>query len=76
MEMRLALLFVIGVLVGRQVNRGIYRLAWFARALGPWSPPPVDAPAVASWIGCLCWVGGSCAASRRGMAPATGFVPC
>ena len=36
--------FVIGVLVGRQLNRGIYCLAWFPRPLGPWSPPPADAP--------------------------------
>ena len=41
---RLALLFVIGVLIGRQLNRGIYCLAWFPRELGPWSPPPADAP--------------------------------
>jgi leader peptidase (prepilin peptidase)/N-methyltransferase len=44
MGIRLTLLFVIGVLVGGQINRGIYCLAWFPRGLGPWSPPPADAP--------------------------------
>ncbi|NLX56818.1 MAG: prepilin peptidase [Planctomycetaceae bacterium] len=44
LELRLILLFVVGLLVGRQVNRGIYSLAWFPRVLGPWSPPPPGAP--------------------------------
>jgi prepilin signal peptidase PulO-like enzyme (type II secretory pathway) len=32
-------LFCLGALVGGQINRGIYRLAWNQRAIGPWSPP-------------------------------------
>ena len=35
-----ALIFVWGLFVGGQVNRGIYRLAWTPRAIGPWSAPP------------------------------------
>jgi prepilin signal peptidase PulO-like enzyme (type II secretory pathway) len=37
-------LFCLGALVGGQINRGIYRLAWYPRAIGPWSKPPEDAP--------------------------------
>ncbi|MEZ6111010.1 MAG: A24 family peptidase [Pirellulaceae bacterium] len=44
LEVRLAVLFVVGVLVGTQVNRGIYRLAWFPRRIGPWTPPDEKAP--------------------------------
>ncbi|MFO0904822.1 MAG: A24 family peptidase [Pirellulales bacterium] len=33
-------LFVWGAVVGGQVNRGIYRLAWTPRPIGPWSAPP------------------------------------
>jgi prepilin signal peptidase PulO-like enzyme (type II secretory pathway) len=43
-EIRLTLLFFMGLLVGGQLNRGIYRLAWFSRDWGPWSPPPAEAP--------------------------------
>jgi prepilin signal peptidase PulO-like enzyme (type II secretory pathway) len=42
---RLALLFVLGVAVGTQLNRGIYRLALFnPRRIGPWSPPLEEVP--------------------------------
>lgn len=45
LEARLTLLFVVGVLVGTQLNRGIYRLAIFhPRRIGPWTPPRDDAP--------------------------------
>lgn len=43
-EARLVIMFVMGVVVGTQVNRGIYRLAWFQRNIGPWSPPYPHAP--------------------------------
>ena len=43
-EVRLMLLFLLGVGVGGQLNRGIYRLAWNRRAIGPWSPPSDDVP--------------------------------
>jgi prepilin signal peptidase PulO-like enzyme (type II secretory pathway) len=38
------LLFVGGALLGGQINRGIYRLAWAARPIGPWSAPHPEAP--------------------------------
>lgn len=38
-EVRLTLLFLLGTLLGGQLNRGIYRLAWNRRAIGPWSLP-------------------------------------
>lgn len=58
-EVQLALLFVLGTVVGGQINRGVYRLAWFPRLIGPWSPPHADAPPrrwfdrlpVIGWIG-------------------------
>lgn len=40
----LASLFVLGVIVGTQLNRGIYRLAWHPRLIGPWSPAHHEAP--------------------------------
>jgi prepilin signal peptidase PulO-like enzyme (type II secretory pathway) len=43
-EVRLVLLFVLGAAVGGQVNRGIYRLAWSPRAIGPWSSRHEKAP--------------------------------
>jgi len=43
-EARLAILFVVGVFVAGQLNRCIYRWAYFQRAIGPWSPPHPDAP--------------------------------
>ncbi|HUG70671.1 MAG TPA: prepilin peptidase [Pirellulaceae bacterium] len=53
------LLFLLGVIVATQLNRGIYRLAWFARPIGPWSAPHKTALArhwsdripVIGWIG-------------------------
>ncbi len=39
-----AFLFAWGAVVGGQVNRGIYRLAWTPRRIGPWSAPPAGAP--------------------------------
>ena len=37
-------LFLLGLVIGGQVNRGIYRLAWDARPIGPWSAPHPEAP--------------------------------
>ncbi|MCA9186287.1 MAG: A24 family peptidase [Pirellulaceae bacterium] len=37
-------LFFVGTFVGGQVNRGIYRLAWVRRDIGPWSRPAEGAP--------------------------------
>lgn len=44
-EVRLTLLFLLGVVLGGQLNRGIYRLAWNRRAIGAWSPPLDRVPA-------------------------------
>lgn len=44
----MAVAAILGVIVGTQVNRGIYRLAWFQRDIGPWSRPSADA-AQRSW---------------------------
>ena len=38
------MVFVAGLLIAGQINRGIYRLAWNPRWIGPWSPPDPDAP--------------------------------
>ena len=43
-EFRLALLFLLGATLGGQLNRGIYRLAWYPRAIGPWSLPLSEVP--------------------------------
>jgi len=37
-------IFVLGACVAGQLNRGIYRLAWLCRPIGPWSIPHPDAP--------------------------------
>ena len=42
-DLRLFIVFVVGVLIGTQINRAIYRLAWFQRDIGPWLPPHREA---------------------------------
>src|SRR5262245_19971066 len=37
LEVQLIVLGVLGAVVGGQVNRGIYRLAWTPRIVSPWS---------------------------------------
>lgn len=37
-------LFLLGAIVGSQLNRGIYRLAWCPRLIGPWSSAHAEAP--------------------------------
>jgi len=44
LELRSGVVFAVGVLIGTQVNRAVYRLAWNPRNIGPWSPPHKDAP--------------------------------
>ncbi len=44
LPVRTVILFFLGLLVGGQINRAIYRLAWHPRAIGPWSPPDPAAP--------------------------------
>ncbi len=36
-ELRVGLVFLMGLLAGGQINRAIYRLAWSTRQIGPWS---------------------------------------
>ncbi len=38
------LIYVLGAVLGGQLNRGIYRLAWRRRDISPWSEPPPGAP--------------------------------
>lgn len=42
--LRVLIVFVLGAAIGGQLNRGIYRLAWDSRLIGPWSPPHRKAP--------------------------------
>jgi len=44
MEIRLAGLFVAGLCLGSAVNLAVYRLAWHARSISPWTAPLPDAP--------------------------------
>lgn len=43
-QTRTILVFLAGLVIATQVNRGIYRLAWNPRAIGPWSAPAPGAP--------------------------------
>jgi len=44
LEVRLALLFILGTAAGSLMNLAIYRLAWRARSISPWSAPLPKAP--------------------------------
>jgi leader peptidase (prepilin peptidase)/N-methyltransferase len=44
LEIRVGVVFVVGVLIGTQANRGIYRLAFHRRNIGPWSKPAAKVP--------------------------------
>lgn len=44
LEYRAALVFLMGLFVGGQINRAIYRLAWSPRHIGPWSQAHLEAP--------------------------------
>ncbi len=39
-----AIVFLVALIVGGQINRGIYRLAFDRRSIDPWSPPMPKAP--------------------------------
>jgi len=43
-ELRLAVLAIVGTLVGAAVNLGVYRLAWHQRSISPWGPADPAAP--------------------------------
>ncbi len=59
LEVKLGFWFFVGIGLGGQVNRGIYRLAWNTRHVGPWTPPLPHAPPrhwsdklpVVGWLG-------------------------
>jgi leader peptidase (prepilin peptidase) / N-methyltransferase len=55
-EVRLVVLFLMGICLGSAANWGVYRLGWHPRALGPWSPRPVGAPP-RRWFDCVPVVG-------------------
>ncbi len=44
LPVRIVCLFLLGLALGGQINRAIYRLAWQPRAIGPWSRPDPKAP--------------------------------
>lgn len=41
--------FVLGTLLGSQINHAIYQWAWHPRCISPWSPAPSQAPTRRSW---------------------------
>ncbi|MEN6450939.1 MAG: A24 family peptidase [Thermoguttaceae bacterium] len=44
LTVRLVAVFIFGAFAGAAANWAIYRLAWFARPISPWSPPAPAAP--------------------------------
>ncbi|MBN1911833.1 MAG: prepilin peptidase [Pirellulales bacterium] len=58
-EYRLAVLFVLGTLLGSLANAGVYRLAWHPRRIGPWSPRDPKAPPRrwTDWLPIFGWLG-------------------
>ncbi len=58
-EIRLAGLFLVGLLLGSLINLGVYQLAWNDRAISPWSAGPKGGPQrrwsdrvpVVGWLG-------------------------
>jgi len=44
LALRLVVLFAAGTLVGALINWAVYRLAYHARPIGPWSAPAANAP--------------------------------
>lgn len=57
--LRIALLAMLGVIIGALANRFIYRFAWVPRPIGPWSTPDPQAPPRQRWdrIPILGWFG-------------------
>ena len=58
LELRLVLLFVLGLAVGSAVNWGIYALAWFPRPISPWSArhPEADGRSWPDFVPVLGWL--------------------
>jgi prepilin signal peptidase PulO-like enzyme (type II secretory pathway) len=59
LEVRLASLFVLGMMLGGIINWAIYALAWFPRPISPWQRPHPDAPhrQWADFVPVLGWLG-------------------
>ena len=58
-DVRLAVLFVLGCCLGAAINLGIYRLAWHPRPISPWSRPHPKAPPRRWWdrLPVIGWLG-------------------
>ena len=56
MELRLAVIFVVGSFLGSLVNWAIYSLAWRPRPISPWSRPAPETPP-RTWLGRLPIIG-------------------
>jgi len=67
-ELRIAILFLLGCCVGAVINLGIYRLAWNPRPIGPWSGRHAKAPSRQLWdrVPVIGWLGLSREASLHG----------
>ncbi len=59
LELRLIVVAVAGCLAATQVNRGVYRLAFGRRWIGPWSAPDPTAPPRRPWdrLPIVGWIG-------------------
>ncbi len=71
LEIRLLIVFVLGVLIGTQVNHFVYRLAHHRRNIGPWLPRDVQAPPRHwyDWLPIFGW----CTLSREAKVHGAGF---
>ncbi|MFC1757597.1 prepilin peptidase [Planctomycetota bacterium] len=49
LEFRVGIVCLIAAFVAGQINRGIFRLAWMPRDMGPWSPPAQKTPPRKWW---------------------------
>lgn len=58
-ELRLAILFLVGAILGSLANWAVYRLAWCKRQIGPWTTPEPGAPprALSDRIPIFGWLG-------------------
>jgi leader peptidase (prepilin peptidase)/N-methyltransferase len=59
LEVRLVLVGVFAAALATQLNRGIYRLAWDVRNIGPWSPAAATAPPrrITDYLPIVGWLG-------------------
>jgi leader peptidase (prepilin peptidase) / N-methyltransferase len=59
LELRTAIVFLLGIGIATQINRAIYAWAHFHRPIGPWSKPHPDAPRRkwSDYLPIIGWVG-------------------